>query len=163
MTHPDIPIDADKDTKHSSDDISTPIDKLENEAVLDSDETETEFLDDPPLFQFLTGIKQDLKARLPLYMDDWSRPKKISTVVNSIVFVFIVQLIPALIFAELMDRETEGNLATAEVYVLWETVLMHEAFRLFLPCSINQKLFVYITNAYSAFYCTAYCQVVSWG
>ena len=71
--------------------------------------------EDPPLFQFLTGMKEDLAARLPIYKDDWSRPKSIFTVVNATVFAFVIQLIPALIFAELMDRETEGNLATAEV------------------------------------------------
>mmetsp|Transcript_2689 Transcript_2689/g.5322 ORF Transcript_2689/g.5322 Transcript_2689/m.5322 type:complete len:163 (-) Transcript_2689:1100-1588(-) len=68
-----------------------------------------------PLFQFMTGIKEDLAARLPLYLDDWSRPKSIVTVVNATLYAFVIQLIPALIFAELMNRETEGNLATAEV------------------------------------------------
>jgi HCO3- transporter family len=71
--------------------------------------------DDPPLFQFLTGMRQDLAARLPIYKDDWGRPNNIFTVLNATCFAFVVQLIPALIFAELMDRETEGNLATAEV------------------------------------------------
>ena len=68
-----------------------------------------------PLFQFMAGIKKDLAARLPLYADDWSRPKSIVTVVNATLYAFVIQLIPALIFAELMNRETEGNLATAEV------------------------------------------------
>ena len=68
-----------------------------------------------PLFQFMTGIKEDLQARMPLYLDDWSRPKSIYTVVNATLYAFVIQLIPALIFAELMNRETEGNLATAEV------------------------------------------------
>jgi hypothetical protein len=68
-----------------------------------------------PLFQFMTGIKEDIKARAPLYLDDWSRPKSIYTVFNATLYAFVIQLIPALIFAELMNRETEGNLATAEV------------------------------------------------
>jgi hypothetical protein len=67
-----------------------------------------------PLFQFMTGMQEDLKARLPLYADDWGRPKSYFTVINATIFAFSIQLIPALIFAELMDRETEGNLATAE-------------------------------------------------
>ena len=67
-----------------------------------------------PLFQFMTGMQSDLKARLPLYADDWGRPKSLFTVINATIFAFSIQLIPALIFAELMDRETEGNLATAE-------------------------------------------------
>ena len=66
-----------------------------------------------PLIQFMTGIVEDLKDRLPWYKDDWSRPKNFFTVLNATVFAFVIQLIPALIFAELMDRETEGNLATA--------------------------------------------------
>jgi hypothetical protein len=67
-----------------------------------------------PLFQFLKGMKDDLSVRLPLYADDWGRPKSYFTVINATIFAFVIQLIPALIFAELMDRETEGNLATAE-------------------------------------------------
>ena len=70
--------------------------------------------DDGPLLQWMTGIKEDLSVRLPLYTDDWSRPKSIFTVVNATFFALVIQLIPALIFAELMDRTTQGNLATAE-------------------------------------------------
>lgn len=66
------------------------------------------------IFSFLTGMKADLKARLPLYMDDWGRPQNFFTVLNATFFAFVIQLIPALIFAELMDRQTEGNLAIAE-------------------------------------------------
>lgn len=69
---------------------------------------------DEKLFSFLAGMKEDLSVRLPLYRDDWGRPKNIFTVINATVFAFVIQLIPALIFAELMDRETQGNLATAE-------------------------------------------------
>jgi boron transporter len=68
----------------------------------------------PQLFQFMTGMKQDLSARAPLYRDDWSRPKSIVTVMNATMFAFSIQLIPALIFAELLHRTTHGHLATAE-------------------------------------------------
>ena len=71
--------------------------------------------DDEPLFQFMTGIKDDLNARAPLYKDDWGKPRSVFTVVNATVFAFVIQLIPALTFAELMARETENNLAVAEV------------------------------------------------
>lgn len=71
--------------------------------------------DDEPLFQFMTGIKDDLNARAPLYKDDWGKPRSTFTVVNATVFAFVIQLIPALIFAELMARETENNLGVAEV------------------------------------------------
>ena len=66
------------------------------------------------LIQFWTGIKQDFDARWPLYADDWKVDNYL-TVFNATIYAFVIQLIPALIFAELMDRETEGNLATAEV------------------------------------------------
>lgn len=68
-----------------------------------------------PTIQFLKGMKEDLAARIPLYADDWSRPRSIMKVINATWFVFVVQLIPALIFAELLDRQTEGRLAVAEV------------------------------------------------
>ena len=68
-----------------------------------------------PLFQFMTGIKEDLQARAPLYADDWGKPLSVFTVINATVFAFIIQLIPALIFAELMARETQYNLGVAEV------------------------------------------------
>mmetsp|Transcript_46056 Transcript_46056/g.111546 ORF Transcript_46056/g.111546 Transcript_46056/m.111546 type:complete len:613 (-) Transcript_46056:89-1927(-) len=68
-----------------------------------------------PTIQFLTGMKADLAARIPLYFDDWKCPRSPMKVLNSTWFVFVVQLIPALIFAELLDKQTEGRLAVAEV------------------------------------------------
>ncbi|KAL9186318.1 hypothetical protein ACHAXT_005556 [Thalassiosira profunda] len=65
-------------------------------------------------FQFLTGMRQDLHARAPYYKSDWGKPRSYFTVINAIFFAFVVQLIPALIFAELMDKQTKGNLAAAE-------------------------------------------------
>eukprot|EP00536_Pseudo-nitzschia_multiseries_P012002 jgi/Psemu1/244187/estExt_Genewise1.C_4370017 len=72
------------------------------------------------LLSFLTGMKNDLIARQPYYnmksggVGDWGMPDNFFTVFNATIFAFVIQLIPALIFAELMDRQTEGNLATAE-------------------------------------------------
>ena len=68
-----------------------------------------------PIFQFLVGMKEDLLARLPLYGDDWARPKSIFKVLNASMFAFVVQLVPALIFGNLLDRQTDGNLAIPEV------------------------------------------------
>mmetsp|Transcript_15441 Transcript_15441/g.33194 ORF Transcript_15441/g.33194 Transcript_15441/m.33194 type:complete len:192 (-) Transcript_15441:1533-2108(-) len=65
-------------------------------------------------FQLFTGMRRDLAARLPHYKSDWSKPRSVFTVINAIFFAFVVQLIPALIFAELMDKQTKGNLAAAE-------------------------------------------------
>lgn len=96
---------------------SDPLDKptpREQTAEESSDDVVSVTSVDQPLIQFMTGIMEDLKARLPLYLDDWGRPKSIMTVVNATFFAFVIQLIPALIFAELLDRETQGNLATAE-------------------------------------------------
>lgn len=89
------------------DDPSSPVERDESSSE-DSEE------DDEALFRFLAGMKEDLRERAPLYKDDWSRPANVFTVTNATVFAFVVQLIPALIFAELMGRETKQNLATAE-------------------------------------------------
>jgi hypothetical protein len=75
----------------------------------------TEPEEEPGLFQLFTGIKEDLEARIPLYMNDWGAPKHFFTVFNATIYAFVIQLIPALIFAELMATETEGNLAAIEV------------------------------------------------
>ena len=68
-----------------------------------------------PVFQILTGMVNDVKARAPLYADDWKPPRSLFTVLNATFFAFVVQLIPAMIFAELLDRQTKGFLAVAEV------------------------------------------------
>ena len=69
----------------------------------------------PKMFEFMAaGIKTDIRNRAPYYKDDWGRPKSYITVINAIFFAFIVQLIPALIFADRMDAQTQGHLATAE-------------------------------------------------
>ena len=65
-------------------------------------------------FELLTGMKTDIENRAPYYLSDWGKPRSIITIVNAIFFAFVVQLIPALIFAELMDTKTNGNLAVAE-------------------------------------------------
>jgi hypothetical protein len=67
-----------------------------------------------PIFACMTGIIGDLKARAPYYLDDWKKPEDVTKVANAVVYAFMVQLIPALIFAELLDRQTEGKLAVAE-------------------------------------------------
>jgi hypothetical protein len=94
---------------------------------------EEEEEEDEKLFSFLTGMKNDLIARQPYYnfksdcgddndgssnkndseppynepiRGDWSIPKNFFTVFNATIFAFVIQLIPALIFAELMDRQT---------------------------------------------------------
>jgi hypothetical protein len=69
----------------------------------------------PRSFQFLVGMKEDLSARMPLYVDDWGAPKSFFTVFNAAIYTFVIQLVPALIFAELMTSETEGKLAVVEV------------------------------------------------
>jgi len=103
------PEDSIKRTEHT-----TPEQQSKSSSSSEGSKKLDESQETEPLFQFMTGIKEDLDERVPLYKDDWSRPSSIYTVVNATVFAFIIQLIPALIFAELMKRETEENLATAE-------------------------------------------------
>jgi hypothetical protein len=91
--------------KHGHDYSSSSSSHIDN--AVEEDESE-------PLFQFLTGMMDDVRSRAPLYKDDWFGSHRWTTVFNATVFAFVIQLIPALIFAELMDRQTEGNLATAE-------------------------------------------------
>ncbi|GAX23544.1 hypothetical protein FisN_14Hh279 [Fistulifera solaris] len=71
--------------------------------------------EEPRLFVPFKGMKEDLSGRLPFYADDWGAPKSFFTVFNSAIYTFVIQLVPALIFAELMTTETEGNLAVVEV------------------------------------------------
>jgi boron transporter len=104
-SNPSIEISA---SHHERNKTRTPV-SSDNDSNSDDDQPSS-----PPLFQFLTGIRSDLAARVPLYLDDWSRPRSAYRVVNATAFAFVIQLIPTLIFAELMDRQTQGNLATAE-------------------------------------------------
>ena len=105
MSDPIMETVYDKGTEPSSNDDSN----NKNEQISDDTSNRT------PRIQFLTGMKQDLAARVPLYWDDWKCPRSPMKVLNATWFVFVVQLIPALIFAELLDRQTEGRLAVAEV------------------------------------------------
>lgn len=68
----------------------------------------------PPLFECMSGMMDDLNARLVFYRSDWRKPKNVIKVVNATFFAFLVQLIPALIFANLLDEQTDGKLSTAE-------------------------------------------------
>jgi hypothetical protein len=65
--------------------------------------------------QFLTGMIGDLKTRAPHYLNDWQKPRSIGKVANAALFAFVIQLIPALIFAFLLDRQTDGKFACTEV------------------------------------------------
>lgn len=64
--------------------------------------------------KFMKGIKNDIRTRAPYYKDDWGKPKNSCTVINATLFAFVVQLVPALIFADLMDTKTNGHLGTTE-------------------------------------------------
>lgn len=109
-------------------DVEVPLQEHEHDGdVRDKDESNTdtrptmpnsEIEDAPsgfvPCCSCLKGMGKDLRARLPLYVDDWKPPRKILKVLNATLFAFVVQLIPALIFAELLDKSTEGSLSVAE-------------------------------------------------
>lgn len=102
----------DTNAKDAEDDKSAK--KLQSETSAEEQDT-SDGGSRKPYIQLLTGMKEDLAARIPLYRDDWKRPKSLFTVGNAVFFAFVVQLIPALIFAELLDKQTEGSLAVAEV------------------------------------------------
>jgi boron transporter len=111
--------DADKVGKKEND-TSSP--SLSNPQPLPTTITSDKSLDyeanDPAAnalsFRFLSGMMQDLAVRWPLYKSDWGRPRSVINVVNATLYAFVIQLIPALIFAEIMKDATEGNLSTAE-------------------------------------------------
>ena len=90
-------------------DSTTPLAESNSQQVASSP------LDDLPVFQLMTGMIDDLKVRLPMYKDDWGRPSNVFRVFNATFYAFVVQLIPALIFAEVLDRQTNGHLAVPEV------------------------------------------------
>ena len=46
----------------------------------------------PAAFEFLTGMKEDLAVRIPLYKNDFGRPQSIIKVVNATVYAFVVQV-----------------------------------------------------------------------
>ena len=89
---PSPPSDEKETNVNSASDSSSADDgKLSSSSKKDNQEqpsskepsTSTDSDDDGPLLQWMTGIKEDLSVRLPLYVDDWSRPKSIFTVVNA--------------------------------------------------------------------------------
>ncbi|KAG7337149.1 HCO3- transporter family protein [Nitzschia inconspicua] len=80
------------------------------------DDKNNENNDDHPLIQFLTGMKDDFKAWMPLYKDDWMGVKSPLKVFNACIFTFVIQLIPALIFAELMDRQNRRKFGNGREY-----------------------------------------------
>jgi boron transporter len=71
-----------------------------------------------PFFQFMTGMKNDvMNVLVPSYKSDWTIPCKkqnLSKVISATIFSFLVQLIPALIFAELLNTSTNGMISVAE-------------------------------------------------
>ena len=63
----------------------------------------------------MKGLQRDWKYHVSTYRDEWTRrPKSISKVVAATIFAFFTQLIPALIFADLLDIMTNGNISVIE-------------------------------------------------
>lgn len=106
------PTPVEDPTKGSSNNKKTPKTPPESSSSQDDNNADDEV--SPPIFSCMTGMIGDLKARAPYYLDDWKKPDDLTTVANAVVYAFMVQLIPALIFAELLDRQTDGHLAVAE-------------------------------------------------
>ena len=81
----------------------------------EDDDTTTPACFCPPLH----GMSLDVQARLPLYPDDWrvpvcSSPRTLFKLLNATLFAFVVQLIPALIFAEVLEKQTHGAISVVE-------------------------------------------------
>jgi hypothetical protein len=117
---PPVKINPTKDNSDSADDApvgDTKVSKISKSetSMEESSSSSEEEATKTPMIQFLTGMREDWSARMPYYADDWKRPRSLMTVLNATFFAFVVQLIPALIFAELLDKQTEGRLAVAEV------------------------------------------------
>ena len=63
----------------------------------------------------MKGLQRDWKYHVSTYRGEWTRrPKSISKVVAATIFAFFTQLIPALIFADLLDIMTNGNISVIE-------------------------------------------------
>jgi hypothetical protein len=82
-------------------------------STIDNDNNKKE-----PFFQFMTGMKNDvMNVLVPSYKSDWTIPCKkqnLSKVMSATIFSFLVQLIPASIFAELLNTSTNGMISVAE-------------------------------------------------
>lgn len=115
----EIPLTEPSVSKESDSDGGTDVDQ-QSDVSSRKEVSSMSSKDDEKLLSLFTGMKNDLIARKPFYnmkgdgVGDWGKPENFFTVFNATIFAFVIQLIPALIFAELMDRQTEGNLATAE-------------------------------------------------
>lgn len=63
-------------------DDSSPAEKLQSETSAEQDSTEEGAGSSrKPYIQLLTGMKEDLAACMPLYRDDWKRPKNLYVLV----------------------------------------------------------------------------------
>ena len=65
------------------------------------------------------GITADLRARLPLYASDWG-PCTLAAaqkIVAASLFSYICSVLPALIFGDILNRNTEGQIGIPEVLI----------------------------------------------
>ena len=63
----------------------------------------------------MKGLQKDWLYHKSSYKEGWNRrPKSISKVIAATIFAFCTQLIPALIFADLLDEMTNGSISVVE-------------------------------------------------
>lgn len=60
------------------------------------------------------GMLADLRARAPLYLDDWKAGLH-WRVLASIFFMYFASIGPAVTFSSQLDRATDGNVGASEV------------------------------------------------
>ncbi len=67
----------------------------------------------------LVGITSDLRARLPLYASDWGpcTLTAVQKIVAASLFSYICSVLPALIFGDILNRNTHGEIGIPEVLI----------------------------------------------
>ena len=67
----------------------------------------------------LVGITSDLRARLPLYASDWGpcTLAAVQKIVAASLFSYICSVLPALIFGDILNRNTHGEIGIPEVLI----------------------------------------------
>jgi hypothetical protein len=97
------------------------------------------------------AIREELQARLPLYVDDWVSGLLEPKALSALLFTYAITLVPSLTFGYFLQRTTEGAMGIMEILV--GTSLCGIAFSLFA----GQPLVVVgVTGPVSIFSATLY-------
>jgi len=66
---------------------------------------------------WMVGIRSDLAARMPLYINDWTCPvgRQLGRVASASLYAYFTSILPAVIFGDQLDGATDGLMAVPEV------------------------------------------------